>query len=186
MIKFVKDNTVELEQGKPLTINNTQLPANWLNLATDKELLGFGIVKVYTVDAAPPPPIPADILVAAKANKLVEMNSMAESMIIEGVVSLALGDLHVYPSTLVDQQNLMANIISSLLPGLPTTWTTMQLCKDAAEVWAYRAHTALQIQQVGIDTKTAISKILIDKANILPLIDNAATVDEVTAITFPR
>jgi hypothetical protein len=96
----------------------------------------------------------------AKENQTTLINIGLQASLAAGIDSSALGTSHIYPSNQTDQQNLQANVLSSLLPGLPITWTTDQLCADAEGVWLYRPHSASQIQQVGIDVKAKVLGLL--------------------------
>jgi hypothetical protein len=64
--------------------------------------------------------------------------------------------VYTYPSKLLDQQNLAASVLASVMPNLPTGWTTPFWCMDSKGVWTMQPHTAAQIQQVGMDGKAAI------------------------------
>lgn len=101
--------------------------------------------------AVPPPP-----LATVQAAKIAELTNACGAEILGGFTSSALGAPHTYPSTLVDQTNLMASVTASLYPNLPADWTTPFWCADAGGVWAKRPHTAAQIQQVGRDGKAAV------------------------------
>jgi hypothetical protein len=82
----------------------------------------------------------------------------------DGFVSSALGAPHTYPSNETDQQNINANVVSSILPGVDVAWRTHQLCADANGVWLYREHTAEQIQQVGTAGKAHVMACLLNGA----------------------
>lgn len=91
-----------------------------------------------------------------RRDKSAAISQSCRSAILSGFDSSALGCLHHYPSQLTDQQNLASSVLASLLPGLPDEWTTPFWCSDTSGVWAFRLHTAAQIQQVGQDAKAAI------------------------------
>lgn len=76
--------------------------------------------------------------------------------IVAGFTSDALGAPHLYPSNETDQQNLTANVVSSMLPDVDGAWRTHQLCADGNGVWTYREHSAAQIQHVGRDAKARV------------------------------
>ena len=129
-------------------------------------------------------PTAAQLLAQAQAAQIAIITQACAAAITSGFISSALGSAHTYPSGLTDQANLAANVLSSLLPGLPSTWTTPQLCQDANGVWAYVAHTAAQIQQVGSDGKAAILGYLTKKASLQAEIEAATTVASVNAIVW--
>ena len=101
--------------------------------------------------------------------------SACDAACVGGFTSSALGIAYTYPSKQTDQANLAANVLASLMPGIPSTWTTMQMCQSSIGVWGYVAHTAAQIQQVGQDGKAAIMN---------NLIKNATLQAEISAVTL--
>ena len=126
----------------------------------------------------------SQLLTQAQAEQIAIITQACATAITSGFTSSALGSAHTYPSSLTDQANLAANVVSSLMPGLPSTWTTPQPCQDASGVWAYVDHTAAQIQQVGSDGKAAILGYLTKKASLQAEIEAATTVAAVQAIVW--
>lgn len=107
---------------------------------------------------------PADIAAAfpnfdplgdLKNNKIAELRAACNATMISGYASSALGTPHTYPSTQLDQQNMIASVTASLLPT-PPGWSTPFWCVDANGVWALTLHTVQQIQQAGLDGKAFI------------------------------
>lgn len=93
----------------------------------------------------------------AKEDRSSDITSCCNAACVTGVVSSALGTPHLYPSKVLDQQNLNASVVSSLLPGNTAGWTTQHMCQEVATgAWAYRPHNAAQIQQAGSDVKAGI------------------------------
>lgn len=133
---------------------------------------------------APPVPTTAQLLAQAQTAQIASLSRACAAAIVAGFTSSALGSAHTYPSGLPDQTNLTANVLGSLLPGLPSTWTTPQLCCDANGVWAYVAHSAAQIQQVGSDGKAAILGYLAKKANLQAEVEAATTISAVQSIVW--
>ena len=123
-------------------------------------------------------------LTPAQNSKIASLTASCAAAITAGFTSSALGSMYTYPSQLTDQQNLAANVLSSLLPALPSTWTTPQMCMNAAGVWEYVNHTAAQIQQAGSDGKTAILAALTQKQTLVNQVMTATTVTEVNAINW--
>ncbi len=103
--------------------------------------------------ALEPMALAAASLSAAKAAKAVELYAACAAAIIGGFSSAALGAAYAYPSTVTDQINLMGSVTASLLPGLEDQWATPFWCQDGAGEWAFRDHTAAQIQAAGADGK---------------------------------
>lgn len=136
------------------------------------------------------PPVIPPTLDEVKASQSALVSAACAAAITGGFTSSALGSSYTYPSQTTDQQNLAANVLSSLLPsGQVAGWTTPQLCATqpaapALPVWAYMDHTAAQIQQVGNDGKAAIMANLLKNKNLQDQISNAATVADVQAIVW--
>ena len=104
-----------------------------------------------------------------------------------GFTSSALGSPYTYPSNTTDQQNLAANVLSSLLPAAQVSgWTTPQVCATQATppVWAYLPHTGAQIQQVGNDGKAWIMSCLLKNKSLQDQIQLATTSAAVQVIAW--
>ena len=130
----------------------------------------------------PWPPLPT--LEEVKALRVEFLNISCSTEIVSGFFSSALGSDHTYPSTVIDQNNMAVNVLSSLYPSLPEGWTTPQLCADSSGVWQYRMHTAAQIQTVGSDGKSKILALLIKKAGLQGQVMAAGTIEEVQSIVW--
>ena len=133
-------------------------------------------------------------LAELQANQVAAISMACQSQIVGGFSSSALGSDHTYPSGAIDQANMNANVVSSLLPNLPANWTTQQVCANSNGVWAYRAHTAAQIRQVGDDGKAAILACLLKNDSLRSQINaiadpnptnpSAQTIAAIAAITW--
>ncbi|WP_322076416.1 DUF4376 domain-containing protein [Burkholderia cepacia] len=170
---------------------DSPVPANVENVIelTDTEWQACISTPGYTVEAgvlvAPPVPTAAQQLADAQSSQIALINAACQAQIVAGFTSSALGAPHTYPSQLTDQQNLSASVLASVMPNLPSDWTTPFWCADATENWAYVAHTAAQIQQVGQDGKSAILSAIETKATLAAEISAARTISAVQAITWP-
>ena len=131
-----------------------------------------------------PTPTAAQLLAQAQQSQAATISSACAAAITGGFQSSALGKPYTYPSTQTDQSNLNANVVSSLLPNLPSNWTTFQLCMDSKGNWAYLPNTAAQIQQVGSDGKATILACLTRNATLQAQVAAATTVAAVQAINF--
>ncbi|WP_175948053.1 hypothetical protein [Burkholderia pyrrocinia] len=131
-----------------------------------------------------PPPTAAEVLAQTQSAKIAEIDAACAAEIVAGFTSAALGQPYTYPAKSTDQQNLSSCVLSSLLPNLPVGWQTDFWCADSAENWALRPHTAAQIQQVGVDGKTAISNAIAKKVQFEQRIMSATTADAVRAIVW--
>jgi hypothetical protein len=124
-------------------------------------------------------------LATAQTNQIALINTACQTAITSnGFVSSALGSPYTYPSDLLDQQNMAASVLSSLMPGLPSDWTTPFYCADSNGNWAYRFHTVAQIQQVGTDGKTFILSKLMIAATLSAEIMAATTISAVQSINW--
>ena len=102
--------------------------------------------------AAAPYVAPVETLAKRRA----ALAAACAASILAGFDSPALGAPHHYPSGDTDQRNLLGSVIASVLPGVDASWTTPFWCADSAGTWAFRPHTATQIQQVGQAAKAAV------------------------------
>lgn len=131
-----------------------------------------------------PPPTAAQQLANSQATQIAAIDAACRTSIYAGFTSSALGSPHTYPAKDTDQQNLSASVLSSVLPNVQGGWTTNFWCADAGGNWALRSHTATQIQQVGVDGKSAILSSIAKKAQLEQQIMAATTVDAVHAIVW--
>ena len=128
--------------------------------------------------------LPASALADAKKDKCEALRKACRRAIIAGFTSDALGSEHTYPSDETDQANLSSSVLASMLPGNPGNWATPFLCADAAGNWDYRAHTAVQIQKVGVDGKAAILAKLTAKAELFKTVMQAQSIEAVEAVAW--
>lgn len=119
-----------------------------------------------------------------KAAKIAEFSNACQAQIYAGFTSTALGTVHTYPAKDRDQSNLSGSVLASVLPGLPTTWTTPFWCMDMAGAWSLADHTAAQIQQVGTDGKAAILAAVTKNASLAAQVNAATTAAAVAAIVW--
>lgn len=125
----------------------------------------------------------AEELADAKQRKITELSQACQAQIFEGFKSAALGAVHHYPALALDQQNLTASVLDSTIPGLPEDWTTPFWCEIDGE-WAFRLHTAAQIQQVGRDGKTRILRCMGQNESLASMVRQAQTLLEVEQIVW--
>ncbi|MGA4275563.1 hypothetical protein ACI2VH_03000 [Ralstonia nicotianae] len=127
---------------------------------------------------------PLATLAGAKAAQVAAIAAACQAAITAGFVSSALGAAHTYPAQMTDQQNLAASVLASLMPSLPSGWTTPFWCEDGSGNWLYASHTATQIQQVGQDGKTAVIAAIQKKATLVAQINAATTVAAAQVISW--
>ncbi|ODP33069.1 hypothetical protein [Pandoraea sp. ISTKB] len=131
-------------------------------------------------------PAPSDeyLLSLAKAVRIAELAEACRAEIHAGFSSSALDSPFVYPANDVDQQNLSASVLDSLMPGIASDWTTPFWCADAAGAWAFREHTAAQIQQVARDAKTAILSATARRIALTERVNACVTQAEVSVVAW--
>jgi hypothetical protein len=134
-------------------------------------------------------PIPAGFaltkpLALLKAERIGALSTECSTFIVSGFKSSALGAEYSYPAKPTDQQNLSASVLDSLLAGGNSTWTTPFWCADTAGEWAFRPHTATQIQQVGVDGKAVILAAMSKNESLAASVNAATTAEDVAAIVW--
>lgn len=122
-------------------------------------------------------------LAQAQASQSAIVASECGQAILDGFTSSALGAVHTYPSSLIDQQNLMTAVTLSVLPS--STAPTSVWCQDSNGNWAFVSHTVAQIQQLGIDWKANLDSLRSKNAQLQAQITAVtSTVDAVAAIVW--
>lgn len=129
-------------------------------------------------------PVPPPSLDDLRASAVKAITGACNAQIVGGFISAALGAPHLYPSKATDQLNLTANVVSSIMPGVGPGWMTPQLCADASGAWAYRPHSAAQIQTVGVDAKAAIAACLLRKDALIAEIEAADSAEDIAAVSW--
>lgn len=130
------------------------------------------------------PQDPVVLLMQAQAAKVAELSAACKAVILSGFESSALGTTYSYPAKDTDQQNLASSVLASVLPGVAADWETPFWCADEQGAWAFRLHTAAQIQQVGKDGKAAILAAMTKNQQLADQVMAAKTVADVQAITW--
>ncbi|MDE2097817.1 MAG: hypothetical protein KGL39_11260 [Patescibacteria group bacterium] len=162
---------VQVQTGELLV---TPTAADWSNLKSNPTR--------YAVNVTTGALVAKTIQLAdAQTSQSAIISSACQNQIFAGFNSSALGSVHLYPAKNLDQQNLAASVLASLIPGTPSTWTTPFWCQDSTGNWAMIQHTAAQIQQVGQDGKAAIVAALQKNATLQAQIQSATTVTAVQA-----
>lgn len=165
-------NTIVVDEG-------ADLPAFEAIAAID----GIGLGCVYD-GAAWAPPADTRPLEEIRAAKVAELSAACSGAIVGGFVSPALGAPHTYPSRATDQTNLMGSVVASMLPGVGPDWSTPFWCAAASGEWAFRPHSAAEIQAVGADGKSSIVACQARLADLVALVGLADNASEVSAILW--
>lgn len=150
-----------------------------------RDLLGW-VTKDLTLSVSRPKPSAAEQLKAAQEKVINDLEKACAAQIAQGFTSSALGEPYTYPARQTDQMNLQASVLASILPGVAGDWSTPFWCADSHGEWAYRDHSAAQIQQVGVDGKNAINAAIAQKIVLEQQVEAATTADEVAAIAWPQ
>lgn len=128
---------------------------------------------------------PADLsLDAIKEQRVSDLRSACEAVIVGGFASDALGETHTYPSDIKAQINLMGSVTDSLMPNLPADWSTPFWVCDAQGNWKWEAHTASQIQHAGRNGKAAVVAAQTKLGELTAAVEAAKTKKAVEAIIW--
>jgi hypothetical protein len=121
-----------------------------------------------------------------KAWKIQQMNDACKSEIYLGFNSNATGTWLHYPAEDLDQQNLSASVLDSVLAvqANETSWSTPFWCANSTNTWSYLSHNTTQIQQVGRDGKAQILACLQQKATLATQINAMTDYDQITNVTW--
>lgn len=164
---------------------HAEIPADSVEISAAERLALLSAGKQIVGDeSSGAPMLASQSLEQRQADKIAEINAACQSAICLGFDSGALGATHAYPAKILDQQNLSASVLASLMPELPADWTTPFLCADAAGVWDFRAHTASQIQRAGQDGKAAILAAIAKNKMLADQVMAATTAEQVSAIAW--
>ncbi|KFX61005.1 hypothetical protein [Paraburkholderia fungorum] len=140
---------------------------------------GF-IVQQGALVAAPPVD-PAVALSAAKTAKIAALSAACAVAICAGFKSSALGTTTAYPSLSTDQLNLQSSVQAAAWNAGEAGWTTPLWCEQEG-TWAFADHTAAQVQAVNGDWVSYRRAAQQKYADLIRLVNEAATVEAVDAI----
>lgn len=166
-------------------INEDDLQVGWSVVESEEHptsLLDLETVTPEGILVYRQPAVPT--LDELKATRAAYIEGKCAAQIIAGFACDALGEAHTYPSKPTDQANLTASVLDAVLAGDAPGWTTPFWCADAAGVWAWRQHTAVQIKAVGAAGKAAVLTAQAHNAYLQAQIAAATTAAEVEAVTW--
>lgn len=112
------------------------------------------------------------------------IDAACDADIQSGFKSSALGAVYTYPADAVDRSNLTSACSASIFPNLPANWTVLFVCTDPNGVRNMRAHTAAQIQQVGLDAMARYEKCIYQKTILETQINQAGTAEAAAAVNW--
>ncbi len=127
---------------------------------------------------------PMDIS-AVKGARIEALRLACEEAITGGFKSSALGAVYAYPSDIKAQINLMGSVTDSIVPGVPSDWSTPFWVCDESGVWGWRMHDAAQIQQAGRDGKAHVVNCQTLLADLTAAVLAAGDAKGVAAIMWP-
>ncbi|KAF3997556.1 DUF4376 domain-containing protein [Glaciimonas immobilis] len=128
-------------------------------------------------------PTDAQLLAAAQSTQIALLSTACQTAITAGFTSSALGTAYTYPSKPTDQANLSASVVSSLIPGNASGWTTPLWCVSAG-AWAMVPHTATQTQVVGQDCKVVVLAFMAKNLTLAGQVMAATTVAAVKSVVW--
>lgn len=120
-----------------------------------------------------------------KSNRIASLTAACASAIVGGYTSTALGGNYTYPSGMTDQINMMGSVTASLLPNLPSDWSTPFWCANSTGTWAYVVHNKSQIQQAGSDGKAHVIGCQTTLTTLMAQVASAKNAAAVEAIIWP-
>lgn len=171
----------ELQPIDAALVPGRDVPALWTDDVTAVGGIAVGWVKAADGTFA----APAVDLAALRMLQSAMLSAQCQASIFaSGFPSSALGAVHGYPSDQMSQLNLLASVSASLLPSLPAGWTTPFMCADSTGAWAFRDHTAAQIQQVGTDAKAVVLAARQKLATLSAQVAAATTAAAIAAIAW--
>ncbi len=113
-------------------------------------------------------------LVRARKHKSSRLSQACASAIQSGYSSLALGSLHTYPSSMVDQANV----------GLVVGRGGSLWCSDSLGSWTYREHTSSQASEVQESLVGHIQLQQAKYASLLLLVESLTDEDAIAAVSW--
>lgn len=127
-----------------------------------------------------------------RAVQIRRLYAACDTIIAGGFTSSALGVARVYPMKLTDQQNrdsayldLLDALLTPTLSAMTGTTTWLLWCQDPASgAWSRAAHTAAQVRQARIDTRTALIAAQTKLAGLVAQVNAATTPATVQAVTW--
>lgn len=154
--------------------------------AYDEEQVALGIVKagLRLIGDEELAALRAPSLKELQESAIAAIRTSCSSDIFAGFTSSALGAVHSYPANIVDQQNLAACVVDSLINEGDLSYSTPFWCASSSGEWQMRPHTSAQIRQVQRDAKSAIIAAQKKSEVLISRISAADTAESVLAITW--
>jgi hypothetical protein len=168
----------------------SKIPADAVEITADQHaalIEGQSQGRRIVTDAEDRPVLSAlptleELLAAARTIKKADISRACSVAISAGIASSALDALHTYPTTFVDQHNIIALVLDAQVVG--PTYQAKFWCADAAGVWARRLHTADQLIQLGQEMAVHVQTQQDHYELLLDQIAAAQTAEEIEAVTW--
>lgn len=127
-------------------------------------------------------------LSTAKNLQMQNLRTQCRSTIVAGFTSSALGASYHYPFNNTpespDQLNIASAVLAAFINANTTGWVIPIWVRDSSNQWVFMDHTAPQVQQVGVDSKTFVVTNQTKLNNLITQINAATTVAAVQAIVW--
>ncbi len=128
-------------------------------------------------------PAPGPTLAQAQAAQIAAISGACQAQILNGFNSSALGSLRAYPSSDIDQRNLLSAVTDA--QGQGASWVTSLWCAAGSPpMWSFASHTAAQVQQVNADWLSFRVATQQKYANLVAQINAATTPAAVEEISW--
>lgn len=140
----------------------------------------------YTFDGTnfTAPPVAPVALADAQSAQTAILSAACQAAIFAGFTCTTLGAAYTYPAKMTDQQNLASSVLASMLPGVDASWATPFWCADASGNWAWRNHSAAQIQAVGQAGMASVLTSQAKNATYAARVAAATTLAQVAAVVW--
>lgn len=163
MIKYILYDTETGKISRVLDMPEHVNINSFLQLSEDYIVLGTGSTVGMKVDVVTKQLIPdnteADIDINdLKARAKHDTEKFYREKMLSGCMCQALGTNHKYPTSLLDQQNLIASVLSAIV-SVDEHFSTPFWCQNDDGVWEFRAHDKAQIISVGNAVKSHIASL---------------------------
>jgi len=142
------------------------------------------VLRVLTADEMNVDPVRVAF---AKKEQIGKMSNLCEKEITKGFSSMALGSIHWYDASPLDQLNLISSITLTMPTAEnPLGTSIFYACRDNTndDTKEYQSHTYAQLQKIMSDSSVSRLTFLQKFSALRQRIITATTVEEVRAITW--
>lgn len=163
MIKYILYNTETGKISRVLDMPEHVNINSFLQLFEDYIVLGAGSTVGMKVDVVTKQLVPDNTEANIDINDLKarakhDIEKFYREKMLSGCMCQALGTNHKYPTSLLDQQNLIASVLSAIV-STDENFSTPFWCQNDDGVWEFRIHNKAQIVNVGNTVKGHITSL---------------------------